>query len=152
MLGTTKLRALHQTADRQTYGRGEHVSHPNHILVVDHDGDVRETVCELLVDLGYRVSVAKDAKAMRAMLVGDGIELIVLDASTSDPQGLDTALDAKTRGIRLVMISGHPERMKQFHDRADQLLHKPFRRAELERAVQYALASDTFGQRKEDPD
>jgi CheY-like chemotaxis protein len=57
---------------------------PKHILVIDPNGDIREVVSALLVDLGYQVSVAKDTEAARAILNRDGIDLIVLDASTSD--------------------------------------------------------------------
>jgi DNA-binding response OmpR family regulator len=124
---------------------------PKHILVIDHDGDVREVVSEFLLDLGYRVSVGKDAEAARALLDADGIDLIVLDASTSDEAGISVAMEAKDRGIRLVMISGNPKDMEKFQDRADQLLWKPFRQADLERAIQHAFVSLTFGQRKEDP-
>jgi DNA-binding NtrC family response regulator len=123
-----------------------------HILVIDRDGDIRDVVSGLLADLGYRVSVAKDAAATRAILDADGVDVIVLDASTSDMADVSLAIEAKDRGIRLVMISGNPKEMELFQNRADQLLWKPFRRADLERAIQHALASHTFGQRVEDPD
>lgn len=41
--------------------------------------------------------------------------------------------------------------MEGYKDKADQLLRKPFRFEELRRAIEAAMASDTFGQRKEDP-
>ena len=62
------------------------------------------------------------------------------------------ALHAKDRGVRLVMISGSPGKIAFAVNRADQLLRKPFRLDALARTVQHALASDTFGQRNEDPD
>ena len=124
---------------------------PKHILVIDHDGDIRDVVSGLLLDLGYQVSVAKDAAATHAILDADAIDLIVLDVSTSDMADVSLAIEAKDRGIRLVMISGSPKEMELFQTRADQLLWKPFRRADLERAIQHALASHTFGQRREDP-
>jgi DNA-binding NtrC family response regulator len=125
---------------------------PKHILVVDHDGDVREVVAALLLDLGYRVSLTKTDETVRAFLASaDSVDLIVLDASTPNEPGVKVALQAKDRGIHLVMISGNPEQMKAYHERSDQLLYKPFRRAELERAVQEALGSNVFGQRVEDP-
>ena len=76
----------------------------------------------------------------------------MLDASTSAAEDVTLATLARNRGIRLVMISGHPEVMEAFHDRADQLLWKPFAGEALKRAVDHALASGTFGQRSEDPD
>jgi DNA-binding NtrC family response regulator len=123
-----------------------------HILVVDHDGDVRQTVADLLLDLGYLVTLAKNADAMRAILAANMIDLIVLDASTSDAEAVTLATVARERGIRLIMISGHPQIMKAYDERADQLLWKPFGSDALERAVDYAFASNTRGQRKEDPD
>jgi DNA-binding NtrC family response regulator len=122
-----------------------------HVLLVDPDGDVRKVVSDLLLDLGFRVSTAEDAATMRALLDRESIELIVLDASPSAPREADLALEAKENGIRLVMISGHPDVMKRFQDRADQLLWKPFGREGLKRALCHALASDVRGQRKEDP-
>ena len=50
------------------------------------------------------------------------------------------------------MISGHPTQMVASQARADQLLWKPFGGEALKRAVDHAFASDTSGQRKEDPD
>ena len=124
----------------------------NHVLVVDHDGDVREIIAELLLDLGHRVSLAKDGDAMRAFIKArDKVQLIVLDASTSDAEEITLGIQARDHGIRLIMISGHPDIMERYQDRTDQLLWKPFGRAELERAVHHALASEIAGQRDEDP-
>jgi DNA-binding response OmpR family regulator len=123
---------------------------PKHILVVERDQALRQTLCEMLVDLGYRVTGAGDAKQMRAVLAADGVHLIVVDATMSEREEFSVASDAKERGIRLVMVSGNPETMQLFQDRVDQLLWKPFGRKELERAVDFALASKTFGQRTED--
>ncbi len=124
----------------------------NHVLVVDHDGDVREIIADLLLDLGHRVSLAKDGDAMRAFIQArDKVQLIVLDASTSDAEEIALGIHARDHGIRLIMISGHPDIMERYQDRADQLLWKPVGRAELARAVDHALASEIAGQRKEDP-
>jgi DNA-binding NtrC family response regulator len=128
------------------------MAYPKHILVVDHDGDVRQTIADLLLDLGYLVSLAKDAETMRAALAAANVQLIVLDATTSDIEAITLATVARERGIRLVMISGHPTQMEASQERADQLLWKPFAGDALKRAVDYAFASATVGQREEDPD
>jgi DNA-binding NtrC family response regulator len=108
-------------------------------LVVDCDGDVRQIVADLLIDLGHVVTLARDGATMRAILDAIGIDLIVLDASTSDTDALTLATVARERGIRLVMISGHPAIMKAYRDRADQLLWKPFAGDALKRAIEHAL-------------
>ena len=128
------------------------MSHPKHILVVDDDGDVREVICDLLLSLGYRVSLARGGETMRAFLDSpDPVDVIVLDANMPGEPSVGLALHAKEQGIRLVMISGNPDAMKAADDQADQLLRKPFRREALEWAIRHALASETFGQRSEDP-
>jgi DNA-binding NtrC family response regulator len=120
-------------------------------LVVDDDGDVRAVIADILLDLGHRVSLAKDAAAMRAFLdTSDRVGLIVLDAS-ADHEAASLAVMARERGLRLVMISGHPKLMEEYHGRVDQLLHKPFGTNDLRRAVQVALDSEVGGQRVEDP-
>jgi DNA-binding response OmpR family regulator len=129
------------------------MSAPRHILVVDDDGDVRQIIADLLLDLGYRVSLAAGGEAMGAFLdAADPVDLVVLDATMPGEPSVSLALRAKENGIRVVMISGSPDKMKAAHDKVDQLLYKPFRSAELARAIHHALASETFGQRTEDPD
>lgn len=124
-----------------------------HILVVEQQADVRQVLCELLVDLGFRVDVAAHAAGMRARVMGnDPFDLVVLDASLPTDDEGDAVEWARRHGLRVVMISGHPAKMKEFQDRADQLLHKPIRRTDLERAVHLALASEVRGQRNEDPE
>lgn len=128
------------------------MTEPLHILLVDDNGLVRDVVAEQLVALGHRVSIAVDGDSMRRFLdTPDSVDLIVLDALMPGEPAVTLAIHARERGIKLVMISGSPDKMKEFHDKADQLLWKPFRFDELGRAIDLAMASDTFGQRKEDP-
>jgi two-component system, OmpR family, response regulator len=126
---------------------------PKHILVVEDDSDVRQVIADQLEELGYRVSLADNGETMRAFLQTlDPIDLIVLDGVMPGEQSESLALHAAERKIRLVMISGSPEHMQKANSRADQLLAKPFRSADLKRAVEAALASDTFGQRRTYPE
>jgi DNA-binding response OmpR family regulator len=128
------------------------MSQPKHILVVDTDGDVREVITDLLLEAGFRVSVATSGETMRDFLqTSDPVDVIVLDASMGGKPPVSLALHAKELGVRLVMISGDPTKMEIAHERADQLLRKPFGQEELVRAVEAALASLSFGQRSQDP-
>jgi hypothetical protein len=49
------------------------------------------------------------------------------------------------------VTSGSLDKIKEFQDKADQLLPKPFRLVDLRRAIELAMASGTFGQRGKDP-
>jgi DNA-binding response OmpR family regulator len=121
-------------------------------LLVDDNELVRDAVAEQLVAQGHRVSVATDGETMRQFLdTPDPVDLIVLDALMPGEPAVTLALHARDRGIKLVMISGSPDKMKEYQDKADQLLRKPFRFEELRRAIELAMASDTFGQRGKDP-
>ena len=124
---------------------------PKHILVVDDDRDVRQVIADVLLDLGFRVSLAVDGDAMRAFLESDDpVDVIVLDGLMPGEHSETLAMHAKTRGIRLIMISGDLEKMQRAEDLGEQLLRKPFRLADLQRAVMAALESDIFGQRRVD--
>ena len=128
------------------------MTRPLHILVVDDEKSVREVIAEQLAATGYRVSLASDGATLRRFLdTPEPVDLIVLDALMPGEPAVTLALHARDRGIKLVMMSGSPDKMEEYKDKADQLLLKPFRIEELLRAIELAMASDTFGQRKEDP-
>jgi DNA-binding response OmpR family regulator len=120
------------------------------VLVVDRDPDVLQVVSELTATFGFSIETASTGEEMRALLDAGGVDLIVLDATASEADQVDLAVTARERGIRLIMMSGNPTCMEAFHERADQLLWKPFHRSDLKRAIEVALASDVRGQRKED--
>ena len=121
-------------------------------MLVDDNELVRDAMAEQLVAQGHRVSVAMDGETMRQFLdTPDPVDLIVLDALMPGESSATLALHARDRGIKLVMTSGSPDKIKEFRDKADQLLSKPFRFEDLRRAIELAMASGTFGQRGKDP-
>jgi CheY-like chemotaxis protein len=65
------------------------------ILVVDDDQDFRISVCEILVEMGYRVSTAKDAEMalMHLIQVVELPDLILLDVIMPGQSGLEFRLD-----------------------------------------------------------
>jgi CheY-like chemotaxis protein len=108
---------------------------------------------DLLQAHGYRVSVATGGDAMRAVLeTADPVDVVVLDATMPGESSVALARHARDRGIRIVMISGNPDQMEAYQERADQLPWKSFTGAQLQRALEHALASEMAGQRPEDPD
>jgi DNA-binding NtrC family response regulator len=118
-----------------------------HILVVDDDGDVREVLVDMLENRGYRVSAARGGVSMRDLLDTDGVDAVVLDVVMPGESGPSLALYARERRLPVVMISGSNEAMEFAEEHKLQLLHKPFRLAELYDAVDQAFASGNFGQR-----
>lgn len=120
---------------------------PQHILVVDRDGGIRDTIAAILEDRGYRVSCVPDGASMRHLLESDGVDAIIIDASMRGETSTSLAKHAKALRLPLVMISGNDAIMGYAADHGLQLLHKPFRIQELCDALDRAFASGEFGQR-----
>jgi len=82
----------------------------NHILVVDDEPDIRELLCEILEDEGYRVSVAADATSARRARERQPPDLALLDIWMPDVDGITLLKewhDADAIGFPVIMMSGH---------------------------------------------
>jgi CheY-like chemotaxis protein len=116
------------------------------ILVVEDDEEVRATVVELLVDLGYRVLRAKDAQSALA-IVESGVPLDLLFTDVVMPGPLrSTELARKARervpGIAVLFTSGYTDNAIVHAGRLDEgidLLSKPYTHEALARKVRHVL-------------
>ncbi|MDZ7828599.1 MAG: sigma-54 dependent transcriptional regulator [Halofilum sp. (in: g-proteobacteria)] len=80
------------------------------VLVVDDEPDIRELLCEILEDEGYRVSVASDAESARRARVEQTPDLALLDIWMPDIDGITLLKewhDAGGIGFPVIMMSGH---------------------------------------------
>ncbi|MFA5685036.1 MAG: sigma-54 dependent transcriptional regulator [Lysobacteraceae bacterium] len=81
-----------------------------HVLVVDDEPDIRDTLRDILEDEGYRVEVAEHAAAARAALARAVPDVILLDIWMPQTDGI-TLLREWVQGDGLpcpvVMMSGH---------------------------------------------
>ena len=124
-------------------------SEPKRILLVEDYDPVREVTANVLEDRGYRVSTVPGGATMRDFLrTDDRVDAIVLNAVTPGENGASLALHAKDLRLRVVMISGSPEIISFAAEHGLQLLRKPFRVEELYTALDKALSSGEFGQRR----
>jgi DNA-binding NtrC family response regulator len=83
-----------------------------HILVIDDEPDIRDTVKDILEDEGYRVSVAKNAEEGRRQLRESLPDIVLLDIWMPDVDGITLLKEWKeVSGGELptpvVMMSGH---------------------------------------------
>jgi two-component system OmpR family response regulator len=107
-------------------------SHVSHILVVDDDQNVRETVQEMLEFAGYRVTTADDGGAMRAFLgKGERVDAVILDASMPGEKSDSLALRLLQLGIPILILSGGADMTNFARQNNLELLWKPFRFADL---------------------
>jgi len=118
------------------------------ILVAEDDEEVRNTVFELLTDLGYRVLKAKDAAAALT-IVESGIHIDLLFTDVIMPGSLksaDMARQAKILQPHLAILftSGYTENSIVHGGKLDtgvELLSKPYTRDALARKLRHVLAN-----------
>lgn len=110
-----------------------------HILVVEDDDAVRESVIDQLEDAGHRVTaVATGAQALQSLREGSGIDLVVFDLGLPVMDGWEFRVqqrgDRKLRHIPVIAISGDASAKAAAVD-ADAFLQKPFKEAALPREI-----------------
>ncbi len=118
------------------------------ILVAEDDEGVRETVVELLTELGYRVLKAPDAASALAIVSsGIPIDLLFTDVVMPGPlRSPDLARKAREAipNLAVLFTSGYTENAIVHGGRLDagvELLGKPYTRAALAAKVRHVLAN-----------
>ena len=118
-----------------------------HILVVDDEADIRETLKEILGEEGYAVEVAANAAAARAALARQEPDLVLLDIWMPDTDGISLLREWSTsEALRfpVVMLSGHgtvETAVEATRLGALDFVEKPLSLAKLLRTVERALES-----------
>jgi PAS domain S-box-containing protein len=116
------------------------------VLVVEDDPDLRTLAVTLLGNLGYLVMEAGTAAAALEQLRSPTrVNLLLTDVML--PGGMNgrelaTEVEQRVPGIQVLYMSGYTEDAIIHHGRLDadaELLQKPFRRADLARAVRSVL-------------
>ena len=102
-----------------------------HIVVVDDEPEVRESLAEYLALQGFRISEADGAMALRAILGGnDRVDLVLLDLRMPGEDGLSLARWLRERAkVGVIMITGSADavdRIAGLEVGADDYIAKPF--------------------------
>jgi DNA-binding NtrC family response regulator len=82
----------------------------NQILIVDDEIGIRELLCEILQDEGYRVQLAENANEARALRNRARPDLVLLDIWMPDTDGITVLKEWASGGqltMPVVMMSGH---------------------------------------------
>ncbi len=117
-----------------------------HILVVEDDDAVRDSVCTMLGQLGYRVRSAGDAQTALDMLrQGVPADLVFTDVVMPGPLRTPDMVRAALvlrPGLAVLYASGHTRGavLQGVGGAEPLLLNKPYRREQLARCVRQALA------------
>jgi DNA-binding response OmpR family regulator len=106
-----------------------------HIVVVDDDSDVRETVAEYLRRSGFAVSEADGGAALREIMASRPVDLAILDVNMPGDDGLTLAREIRGSGeagiIMLTARGDDVDRIVGLEIGADDYITKPFNLREL---------------------
>ena len=123
-----------------------------HILVVDDEPDIRESVRDILQDENYSVAIAENATAARQALRDRRPDLILLDIWMPDLDGISLLKEwADGRGLPcpVIMMSGHgtvETAVEATRLGAYDFLEKPLSLAKLLLTVERALEAERLAQ------
>jgi two-component system, OmpR family, response regulator len=108
---------------------------PDHILIVDDDGEIRSLLSRYLTKNGLRVTAAADGRGMWQALHAGRIDLIVLDLMLPGDDGLTLCRNLRAKSdIPVLMLTARGEetdRIIGLEMGADDYLAKPFSAREL---------------------
>ena len=106
-----------------------------HILIVDDHREIRDLVGRALAKDGFRVSAAADGRAMRKVLAGGRIDLILLDLMLPGEDGLTLCRAIRAEStIPIIMLTAkgvEVDRVIGLEMGADDYVAKPFGSREL---------------------
>ncbi len=106
-----------------------------HILVVDDDDKIRNLVKQFLVEKGFMVSSAIDAKDAKSKIDTFNFDLIVLDVMMPGQSGYELTQELKqSKNIPVILLTAKGEVESRIHGLelgADDYLGKPFEPQEL---------------------
>ena len=121
------------------------VGEKTHVVIVDDEPDIRETLEEYFDLKGYRVTTVENAAAMRDLLerAGEGVDLAIVDISMPGEDGLSLTRHIRESSDPPVIILtafGEPvDRTVGLEMGADDYVAKPVDLRELEARVRAVL-------------
>lgn len=120
------------------------------VLVIDDDSAMRRAIRHILEAAGYTVAEAVHGRAGVTSMQADPPNLVITDIFMPEQEGIETirTLRALSPETRIIAVSGDGyigslsvlEMARMFG--AHQVIKKPFRKDELLRLVEEALADD----------
>jgi two-component system OmpR family response regulator len=106
-----------------------------HVLAVDDDPIICGAISDYLGQYGFRVTAVADGRAMRAVLAHDVVDVLVLDLTLPEEDGMALASALREESaIPIIMLTGRREeadRVMGLELAADDYLTKPFSPREL---------------------
>ena len=106
-----------------------------HILVVDDDARIRQMLTRYFEDEGYRITAVADGAAMRAQILSNSFNIILLDLMLPGESGLELAREIRAKSdVPIMMLTGKDDvldRIVGLELGADDYMAKPFHLREV---------------------
>jgi response regulator RpfG family c-di-GMP phosphodiesterase len=101
------------------------------ILIIDDDMDFHTLISRWLINSGYSVKSLFDGSIKDVYRAASQCDMVLLDIELPTVDGVEVGRklksNPKTMGIPVIMISGHTDGDKLFHEaRANHFIQKPF--------------------------
>ena len=126
-----------------------HATDSETVLVVEDEEIVRQLVCDVLEDQGYKVLCAADGREALKLSAefNDCIHLLITDVIMPEMNGpeLAEAISAARPEIKILFVSGYSDADLDTHcgfDSGASLLQKPFTPAELGLKIRQMIGAD----------
>ena len=109
---------------------GPYPCEPPIALVVEHDPRIRLVMCDVLAQAGFRVASASNGFSAVRLARREPLALVVLDLVLPEQSGLSVLAELKatpaTAHVPVIVISGHPQALRDAVTQADAVIAKPF--------------------------
>lgn len=109
--------------------------HPEHILIVDDDAEIRSLLRDYLERNGLRATAVADGRAMRTALANGHFDMVILDLMLPGEDGLVLCRELRAQSsLPVIMLTARGEetdRIVGLEMGADDYLPKPFNPREL---------------------
>lgn len=121
----------------------------NHLLIVDDEGDLRESLAEVLRSEGFTVEVAGDGNEALARATRERFDLILLDLLMPGMDGIETMLaikrvDERPKFLIITAYATVATAVKAIQKGAADYIPKPFRVDDLVTLIRRILAEVRF--------
>jgi two-component system, OmpR family, response regulator len=124
-----------------------------HVLVVDDDPSMRDVIGNYLESQNFHVSAVSDGRGMARILADKAVDLIILDLTLTNEDGLDLmrGLDGRS-DVPVILVTGHRrdemDRVVGLELGADDYIIKPFGLRELLARVRAVLRRSAAAERR----
>ena len=136
-----------KTLDVHDQSIRELVGDSTHVLIVEDDEVARTKLAGYLETAGHRVSEAVDGQGLRQVMLGDPVDLVLLDINLPGEDGLDlTRFIRANSDVGIILVTGRTDdvdRIVGLEIGADDYITKPFNPRELLARVKTLLRRTT---------